>query len=233
MNQITTLTFFRFRKFSSKLWAFGMMQFAHKHLINIEGQEFYKLLGTGKEGFDPRPDFSTYAILQVWENETSAKNFHKNALVMKRYKERSIEHFQVYLKNIITRGEWSGQNPFRKSNDLSSIAEYAVITRATIKTKLLVKFWRFVPRSRKGLLENKGLILTKGIGEVPFKNMATFSIWENLDALNQFAYQTQGHVKAIGKTRELKWYSEELFARFQPYKSSGTWFGANPLKTIG
>ncbi len=208
-----------------------MMQFAHKQLVNVKGQEFYKLLGTGKEGFSPRPDFGTYAILQVWQNEGFAKAFHENAALMKQYKKKSVEHYQVYLKNILARGEWSKQNPFRKSESLLDIPAYAVITRATIKTKLVVKFWRFVPESRQQLSSNKGLLLTKGIGEVPFKNMATFSLWKDLESLNKFAYQTKGHVKAIGKTRELKWYSEELFARFQPYKSFGTWFGENPLKT--
>lgn len=232
MSQVTTLTFFRFSSFKEKLWAFTMMQFAHKHLSNIKGQQFYKLLGTGQEGFSPKPDFSTYAIIQVWENETFAMDYHLSNPLVKRYKEKSIEHFQVYLKNIIARGEWAGLNPFKKSSDLSDIQAYAVITRATIKTRLLVKFWKFVPKSRKGLMKNEGLLLTKGIGEVPFKNMATFSLWRSLDDLNKFAYQTKGHVKAIGKTRELKWYSEELFARFQPYKSYGTWFGENPLNSI-
>lgn len=232
MSQITTLTFFRFSNFGSKIWAFGMMQFAHKHLKNVNGQELYKLLGTGKEGFDPRPDWGVYAILQVWENETLARDFHEKSPIMKRYKKKSIEFFQVYLKNIMTRGEWSGQNPFRKSKSLSDISAYAVITRATIKTKLLIKFWRYVPKSKNGLSSNKGLLLTKGIGEVPFKNMATFSIWKNLDALNEFAYQTKGHVTAIKKTRDLSWYSEELFARFQPYRSFGTWYGENPIKII-
>lgn len=229
MSQITTITFFRYKGLKSKVWAFGMMQFAHKKLSNVTGQEVYKLLGTGKEGFSPWPDFNTYAILQIWANEAAANNFFENAPLFKAYQNRSIEYYQLYLKNIISRGEWGKQNPFQKSNELNDSATYAVITRATIKTRLIFKFWRYVPKSQKNLSSNTGLLFTKGIGEVPFKNMATFSLWKDLDSLNKFAYQTKGHVKAIGKTRTLKWYSEELFARFQPYKSVGSWFGENPL----
>ena len=62
--------------------------------------------------------------------------------------------------------------------------------------------------------------------------MATFSIWKNMEALKKFAYQSEAHKVAIQKTRELDWYSEEMFCRFQPYQSLGTWEGKNPLSNL-
>jgi hypothetical protein len=73
------------------------------------------------------------------------------------------------------------------------------------------------------------LIYTKGIGEAPLVQMATFSIWESLDALKNFAYTSPEHKEAIRKTRQIDWYKEEMFARFQPYQSTGVWCGHNPL----
>jgi hypothetical protein len=55
--------------------------------------------------------------------------------------------------------------------------------------------------------------------------MATFSLWKDFESVKQFAYKSKQHKEAIKKTREYEWYSEELFSRFQPYKSSGTWEG--------
>jgi hypothetical protein len=52
--------------------------------------------------------------------------------------------------------------------------------------------------------------------------MATFSLWKDFESVKQFAYKANNK-EAIKKTREYEWYSEELFSRFQPYKSSGTW----------
>jgi hypothetical protein len=47
--------------------------------------------------------------------------------------------------------------------------------------------------------------------------------------LKAFAYQGKEHRGAIEKTRQLNWYKEELFSRFQPYLSVGTWGGRQLL----
>ncbi|MDC6406597.1 MULTISPECIES: DUF3291 domain-containing protein [Maribacter] len=230
MSQITTLTFFRYTNFSSKLWAFGEMQFAHAGLSKVEGLQMYKLMGSGREGFNPLPDWSVYGLLQIWKNETCANEFFNASTIMQRYLGKSEERWTVYMKNTTAKGDWDGNNPFIKSESLEEANPYiAVITRATIKTRMLLKFWKYVPTSQKSLAGNRGLLFTKGIGEVPFLQMATFSIWSDKESLMQFAYASKEHQKAIQKTRQLNWYKEELFSRFQPYRSIGTWMGKNPL----
>ena len=75
-GQITTLTLCNYTGFRNKVWAFGMMQFAHKYLKDIDGMSFYKLMGSGKGlGFNPLPDWGVYCLLQVWENEKQALQF--------------------------------------------------------------------------------------------------------------------------------------------------------------
>ena len=234
MAQVTTITFFRYTTLANKLWAFGMMQFGHNHLKRTKGLTFYKLLGTGKgNGFNPLPDWSTYALLQVWHSEGDANAFFSDSQLCKKYEARSTDQWTIYMKPIKAEGMWSGQNPFRLSEDLDEDnALLAIITRATIRKRLLVKFWRYVPTSEKPLKGNNGLIYTKGIGEIPLMQMATFSVWKSFDDLQNFAYKSKEHSKAITMTRQLNWYKEELFSRFQPYKSIGTWHGANPLAEL-
>ena len=207
-----------------------MMQFAHRPLRKVPGLEFYKLMGTGKERFNPSPDWSVYGILQVWDSEKHADDYFNSNPLFQRYTDHSEKSWVVYLKNTIARGKWDNENPFLRSKTIEEdLSMVVALTRATIKTKLLFKFWKFVPKSQKNLWNNEGLIFTKGIGEVPFRQMATFSLWKDEASLNKFAYQTKGHVAAIGATRKLNWYHEELFARFQPYKSYGDWEIDSPL----
>ena len=233
MPQITTLTFFKYSGFRNKLWAFLMMQFAHNSLKNIKGLQLYKLMGSGKEGFNPLPDWSVYGLLQIWDSEANAKEFFVTSSLMKRYREKSLEQWSVYMKSITAKGQWSGRNPFEKSNSIDEENPFvAVVTRATIKPKHFFKFWKYVPTSQQPLAKNKGLIYTKGIGEVPFLQMATFSVWRDKASLMDFAYNSKEHKKAIQKTRQLDWYKEELFSRFQPYKSLGSWNGSNPLPKL-
>lgn len=210
-----------------------MMQFMHAKIGNVKGQVFYKLMGSGKDGFNPLPDWNVYGLLQVWENEEAANDFLANAKAIQRFRTHTVEMWTVYMKNITAKGAWSKQNPFTKHAELDDNNPLiAVITRATIKTSKLRTFWKYVPKSQVYLKDNPKLLFTKGIGEVPFTQMATFSIWLNADALKTFAYKHQAHKDAVIKTRELQWYKEELFSRFQPYKSVGTWEGKNILKQL-
>jgi len=225
-EQTTTLTFFRYPTLSQKVWAFGMMQFAHGALAQVPGLVFYKLLGSGRPNFDPRPDWSTYGLLQVWEQESQAKDFFANARLFARYQQHSAEQLTFWLKNLQAHGQWSGKNVFEATERPNPANPYlAVITRATIRTRMLRKFWAYVPTSQLDLVDNPHLLFTAGVGEVPITQMATFSLWDDATALQQFAYRNQAHRRAVQQTRDLNWYKEELFARFQPYRITGDWRG--------
>ena len=233
MTQITTLTFFRFSTFADKFWALKMMQGAHAPLKKVQGLQFYKLLGSGKgNGFNPLPDWSVYGLLQVWDNVELAQRFFEESSLMKAYQSRCVETWRLYLQSITAKGEWAGTNPFT-SVEINSDHDYvAVITRATIKWSKMYSFWKYVPVSQQPLSGAEGLMYTKGIGEAPFVQMATFSLWESEEKMFSFAYRSPEHKEAIRRTHALQWYKEELFARFKPFLSVGTWGGENPIPPL-
>ena len=230
-QQITTISFFKFSSLSNKAWGFKMMQLAHKDIADVYGLTFYRLMGSGKgRGFNPLPDWSVYCLLQVWESAEAAHIFFTSSNLMKQYNKHTKELFTLYMRNISAGGTWSGKNPFEKGADLDPNLPIAVITRATIKWNWLFRFWKYVPTSQEALDGNEGLIYTKGVGEIPIVQMATFSLWKDFKSVKQFAYNSTQHQEAIRKTRKNEWYKEELFSRFQPYKSTGTWEGRDLLR---
>jgi hypothetical protein len=201
-----------------------MMQFAHRPMKKVKGLQFYKLLGSGKENFDPKPDWSVYGLLQVWDYEEVAREFFTNSKLYKRYHNHSESQLTFYMKSIKAHGQWSKQNPFEVSDSLDENNKYiSVITRATIKISMLKKFWDYVPTSQLDLVDNPNLLFTAGVGERPVTQMATFSLWNDARALKKFAYRSQNHRHAVQQTQALQWYKEEMFTRFQPYQITGNW----------
>ena len=224
MSKTVTLTLFRYRGFRNTFWALSQMGLAHARLKGVPGMEFYKMLGTGSQGFSTWPDWSVYGLLQVWDSDTSADSFFCSHPQAHAFFHRSEESLRFYLKPLRSKGLWDGQNPFEHSEEPPEDAgPLAVLTRASIRKKHLVRFWKYVPHSQRPLGASPGLLYSKGIGETPFTDMATFSLWESREAMHAYAYGTAAHKEAIRKTRELGWYREELFARFRPFRVEGTW----------
>ena len=181
--------------------------------------QFFKFLGTGgKEGFSLKPDFSTYAFLGVWDNISTYKNCIESHPVFIGYKEKAIIQRDLVLSPIKSHGLWSGQNPFSNnainSEQKSSNYKAVVITRATLHWNRLFSFWKSVPIASKAIKEAEGVIYYKGIGEWPFIQQATVSIWKDFESVNDFAYRDKRHSNIIKKTKQKEWYKEDLFARF-------------------
>ena len=231
-KQIVAISFFRFEGVFQKLWAFSQMGFARKKLKKIKQISFFKLFGSGiGEGFTPYPNTSVYAILSVWNNLGEAENNIEEREIYENYRTHSIENWTIFLSPISSKGYWDKTNPFKPNKNEFKKKDHmlAALTRATIKPKIMLKFWSKVPAISKVIGNDKNVLFKMGLGEIPWFHQVTFSIWPNAKTMADFARKDGPHAKAIKSVREGNWFSEELYARFEVKKAIGKWCGKSVI----
>lgn len=204
------------------------------HLQKVPGLLFFKLLGSGKgKGFSIKPNFYRYGLMCTWENEEAADAFFQDSGLMEEYRRHTTESWTIKMLPYQQHGQWDRQSPFGPAlPEKYSDGPIAVLTRASINWRALPSFWRFVPKTSQGLDEAEGLICSIGLGELPLIRQATFSVWESAEAMKGYAYRHPLHQEVMRRTRAENWYSEELFARFKPIGSQGTWNGVDPMEAV-
>ncbi|MFF3441911.1 spheroidene monooxygenase [Streptosporangium sp. NPDC002721] len=226
------------------------MAFDRPVLRRTPGLTFWRLLGSGRGASTSMgADLRRWALLAVWRDERDLDRFLRDSPVAERWRSTTRESWQVRLIPLASRGNWNGVAPFGPlptsppglpPGDASGFPHggaggpdpggpVAVLTRASIRPARLVAFYRSVPGVDRLLAEQDGCLASVGVGEWPLARQGTFSLWRDAAAMRDFAHRGRAHRQVIGRTRAEGWYSEELFARFSPYASEGTWDGADPL----
>ena len=176
-------------------------------------------MGTSKSGsFDMRPDFNQWAMLLTSDEIVMAIPSFVNAYC-------SFFHCdmrQFIMEPVTGHGSWDGKQLFKSFSQVNSHeAPIAVLTRATIRFSRLKNFWNNASRVAKKMNTAQGLLVSYGVGELPFIKQATFSVWENESCMIDFAYKTDEHTEVIRRTRKDDWYKEELFVRFRIISVTG------------
>lgn len=191
---------------------------------------FYKLMGSGKNGtFDKVPDLQQWAVLAVHRHMPAGDTAYSPEKLYGKFIAAWFRFFKCRLHTYILdpvdgHGKWDGKNAFGEIERREITGKIAVLTRAAIKLNKLKYFWAHVASVAAKMNTAKGFVTSYGIGELPWIKQATFSIWETKEDMMAFAYGMQEHKEVVKKTRAEKWYSEDMFVRFQIVNetSSGT-----------
>jgi hypothetical protein len=212
IKMFCTLIITRYPKYLGLFGFFSMIIFRLPLILDSK-IKFWKLMGSGKNGtFDIKPDFNQWALLYTTtEPSTDIPSFIKNY-----FKFFKCDVKQIMMQPLEGHGLWDGKKAFgelSKQNNYDGVV--AVLTRATIRINRLKNFWKNVDAVAGKMSTAPGFIFSYGIGEVPWIKQATFSVWESKESMKAFAYNMQQHIKVIKKTREEKWYKEEMFVRFR------------------
>ena len=204
---------FYFKK--NKFWMFKLMgaYTFNKKLINYDGLEFIKLLGTGsKDGFSVIPDFSSYMMITKWKNDVIRQKFIEENEIIKEIIIKSNKRIEIKIDPYNHIGSWNRVNPFKNKSNYKG-GKILVLTRARVKFNKLINFIVNTSLAAKSIKSREGAEFYKGVGELPIIEQATISIWKSEQSMKDYAYSDKNHLKIINKARRNKWYSEELFVR--------------------
>lgn len=233
MTAIASLTLFRYPRWIDRHWALWQMLLARRPLNRLPGVRFMKMVGTGsREGFYLAPNTQVWGLLAAWPSLDHARAQVEGSAVYGRYRRRAAESLTLYLEATRAKGVWSGKQPFEVVDGPGGPLTVA-LTRATVKPKHALAFWRRTPEIRAEVPEQPHLLFKVGMAEVPGLQQITFSIWDDFEAMRAFAYRKGGpHAEAIEAVRREGWFAEELYARFRVVGVDGDWSACPKLDAI-
>ena len=107
----------------------------------------------------------------------------------------------------------------------------AVLTFGRTKLHRLPDFLRASAKAERQAVEDPGLLLSTAMAAPP-RTVATFSVWRSAEAMRAYAVTAgAAHAEAMKVNAARPFHREQLFARFRPTASGGTWRGVDdPLR---
>lgn len=205
-------------------WALWRLARGERALGDVPGMRFARVLGSGRNGgFGLEPGLDCQGVFAAFDNADAADAFALRSAAAQAYRERSLEHFSLTLQATSCRGSWGGQ-AMAPSTDPPTQGLVAALTRAAIKPARMREFWRHSPPAEAELAAAPGCRLAVGLGEAPLLRQATFSLWDNVQAMDAYA-RRGAHQRAIRASWGGDYFSEWMFVRFRPLALRGRWLG--------
>ena len=186
-------------------------------LRKMPGVRFAKLLGTGKGttfGIGDA-DLTRYAAVVAWRGAPDPD------AIDERWRKIAAGSVRLDLTPLTARGRWSGSTPFGYPRGGKPDGMVLALTRARLRARKALTFWRAIPAVAGELADAPGLLAGFGVGEAPVGWQGTVSVWRSTTDLTGFAYRQPEHRAVIARTPADRWYAEDLFARFAVRGISG------------
>lgn len=206
-------------------WGWWRIARGSRALRRTPGIRFAKVLGSGHEGgFGLRPSASRQGLFLLFDDEASAQRFIDHGPLMQAYRRRADECCVAMLRATACRGRWNGHTLHIGPGGAEGPGPVAALTRASIRPSKAFAFWRHAPPSELALAHAPGCRIAVGLGEAPFFRQATFTVWDSVQAMENYAHGP-AHGDAIRAAYGGGYFSESMFARFVPLQLRGTWHG--------
>jgi spheroidene monooxygenase len=204
---------------------------------DVPGLTMVKVMGSGHGGgFSLRPSATHQGLICTFSHLDLAQKFLESP-ALQAYRERARECWTGVLTVQSARGHWDkqiwqnssseamgDQSLVQASMTAQPAAPFAVLTRASIIPTKAMAFWRYAPAAQADLDKSPGCLLAMGLGEAPLVRQCTFSLWQDTEAMLNYARQG-AHQVASAAAYKHQFFSESLFVRMQVLQMAGVWQG--------
>jgi spheroidene monooxygenase len=209
---------------ASRWWAWSRLVLGRWPLRRVAGLGFAKVLGSGAQGgFGMTPSGTHQGLFLVFDGEAAARRFVQDSALLQAYRSRARELCVAVLRATSSKGSWAGAAMAATATPPLEGA-IAALTRASIRPRHALAFWRLSPPAERALAAAPGCLLAAGLGEAPLLRQATFSIWDNSAAMDAYA-RSGAHQHAIRAAYGGGYFSESMFVRFVVLDIHGVWKG--------
>jgi hypothetical protein len=233
MGVVATFHLLRWRGMRGMITALAGDRMRYRRVPDLK---FLRVLGTGRgSNTAPGAQFDRTALFCVFDGndaDAAADSF------VSRVQARNglIESWHVKMRGAGGHGSWRGTEiprmmPTTNTGDAATMP-IAIITRADVRLRSWRSFSQAAEIVDRELQQSPGLLAVVGVGEAPILRLGTFSLWRDTAAMTSFGHRAPLHADVVQRTRRGGWYGEEMFARFTPYWSAGTWDGRDPLRMV-
>lgn len=208
-------------------WAMARLALGPGSLGSVPGMRFARVLGSGRDGgFGLRPGLDCQGVFATFDRVEEALEFATASPAIARYRDRALEQVVAVLSATQARGAWSGAtlSPDPDADPPGPGMPVAALTRAAIRPRQALRFWRHSPPTERALAGSPGCRLAVGLGEAPFLRQATFSLWDDVASMDAYA-RRGAHQRAIDASWQGQYFSEWMFVRFQVRHLEGRWAG--------
>jgi spheroidene monooxygenase len=200
---------------------------------DVPGLTTVKVMGSGHGGgFSLRPSATHQGLICTFSHLDLALKF-LDIPSVQAYRSRARECWTGVMAVQSARGHWdkqtwqasSAQALGEQAESHSQVtAPFAVLTRASIVPSKAMAFWRYAPAAQADLGQATGCLLAMGLGEAPLVRQCTFSLWQDTEAMRQYAHKG-AHQVASAAAHKHQFFSESLFVRMQVLQMAGVWQG--------
>lgn len=212
-------------------WQAGALGFGLSRLVlgqrglrRVRGLRFARVLGSGREGgFGMLPGLDHQGLVAFFDDDAAAAAFLSESAVAQAYREHAGEQLTALMRASASRGSWGGVE-LAATTSAPAGQPLAALTRASIRVRHARRFWSQSPATEASLRQSPGCRLAVGLGEAPLLRQATFSLWDDAQAMDGYARQG-AHQRAIQGAWREGWFSESMFLRLVPLQLQGRWHG--------